>query len=151
MLLHTEAVELGEQALNDLGESGCQGHWEEKKNSSSSFSSHTCHFNPCTYIVRTVLCNGFFSPSALFNFLVLVPKTKRKGLAKLLLTCSGVADAPDGPGGERRPGGGSRRSRRPWLLPQEEADVEAEAGQEADVQQYDHQQVPPTGPPVVAH
>ena len=34
-----------------------------------------------------------------------------------------------------------------WLLPEEEADVEAEGGQEAHVQQDDHQQVPPTRPP----
>ena len=33
------------------------------------------------------------------------------------------------------------------LLPQQETHVEAEASQEPDVQQHDHQKVPATSPP----
>ena len=42
--------------------------------------------------------------------------------------------------------------RRQWrLLPEEQADVEAEGGEEAHIQQDDHQQVPPPGPPGTTH
>ena len=62
-----------------------------------------------------------------------------------MLTFAGLCTAACPLGGHRSALVWRRRRQR--LLAEEQADVEAEAGEEADVQQDDHQQVPATGPP----